>query len=102
MSGGHVFPYIRYGGRGFDVKAVDRRSAICITSDQQILLLATDTVVNGLSFSELATVLGGLGCRDAMGLDGGSSTGLYLDVGSYQRRITNLKGIPVVLGLQPR
>jgi exopolysaccharide biosynthesis protein len=102
MSEGHTFPYMRYGGRGFDVQAVDRRTAICLTWDDQLLVLTTDTVTNGLSFMELATLLGGLGCRDAMGLDGGTSTGLYLSVEGTERRIRNLKPVPVVLGIVPR
>lgn len=101
MAAGHTFPYMRYGGRGFDVRQVDRRSALCLTWDNQLLLLATDTVINGLSFVELATMMGGLGCRDAMGLDGGTSTGFYLSVDGFERSIGNLKPVPVVLGVRP-
>ncbi|MDP8256727.1 MAG: phosphodiester glycosidase family protein [Candidatus Alcyoniella australis] len=57
---------------------VDRRSAIC-TSGQYVIFVTTDAVINGLSFSELSHMLarpedrGGLGCVDALNLDGGSS-----------------------------
>ena len=102
MSGGRTFSYMRYGGRGFDVWTVDRRSAACSLADGRVLFLATDTLTNGLSLVELATVLGGLGCVDAMGFDGGSSTGLSLRVGAVARDIANLEAVPVIVGVQPR
>lgn len=102
MSGGRTFSYMRYGGRGFDVWEVDRRSAGCLLADGRVLLLVTDTVTNGLSLDELATVLGGLGCVDAMGFDGGSSTGLALRVGAVEREVANLEAVPVVVGVERR
>jgi len=102
MSGGRTFAYLRYGGRGFDVWSVDRRSAGCILADGRVVLLATDTVTNGLSLDELATVLGGVGCVDAMAFDGGSSTGLALHVGAERRTIANIEPVPVIMGVEPR
>ncbi len=101
MSGGTTYPYMRYGGRGFDVGVVDRRSALCINRQGELLLLATDTLTNGLALSELATVLGGLGCIDAMGLDGGTSTGLFVHTSTRMESIPNLKPVPVIIGLRP-
>ncbi|HND28510.1 MAG TPA: phosphodiester glycosidase family protein [Myxococcota bacterium] len=101
MSGGTTYPYLRYGGRGFDVGVVDRRSALCIHRKGGLLLLATDTLTNGLALAELATVLGGLGCVDAMGLDGGTSTGLFVHTSTRMESVPNLKPVPVIIGLRP-
>ncbi len=100
MSGGTIFSYIK-SGSSFNVLEVDRRSAACLTADGRLLLLATDSgLVNGLSFYELGTVMGGLGCRDAMGLDGGSSTGFYLKKGEDEEVIHTLKPVPVIIGVR--
>lgn len=101
MSGGTTYPYLRYGGRGFDVGVVDRRSALCIHRNGALLLLATDTLTNGLALTELATVLGGLGCVDAMGLDGGTSTGLFVHTSTRMESVPNLRPVPVIIGLRP-
>lgn len=102
MSNALTYSYMRVGGRGFDVWDVDRRTAACVTRDGAVVLLVTDSLTNGLSFDELATVLGGLGCADAMGFDGGTSTGLVVNVPGHERLVPNLKGVPVVLGITPR
>jgi hypothetical protein len=102
MSAGRTFGYMRFGGRGFDVRKVDRRTAACTLRDGRVVLLVTDTITNGLSLDELATVLGGLGCTDAMGFDGGSSTGMTLRVPGHARTIENLAPVPVIVGIQAR
>ncbi len=102
MTGGHTFSYLRTGGRGFDVRVADRRTAACVTGDQLVLLVVTDTWTGGLSLSELATVLGALGCVDAMGFDGGASTALTLHVGDTHRDIRGLDSVPVIVGVSPR
>lgn len=102
MSDGQTFAYMRYGGRGFDVFAVERRTAACTTHDGKVILLVTDTLASGLAFDELATVLGGLGCEDAMAFDGGSSTGLTLRIPGHGRVVANLKPVPVIVGVEPR
>ena len=61
----------------------------------------TRTLTNGLAFHELTTLLGGLGCVDAMGFDGGTSTGMYVAVDGVREEIANLKPIPVALGAYP-
>jgi hypothetical protein len=102
MTTGRTYAYMRYGGRGFDVWKVDRRTAACTLRDGEVLLLVTDTLTNGLSLDELATVLGGLGCTDAMGFDGGSSTGLSLRVDGHPRVVANLRPVPVIVGIERR
>ncbi len=57
------------------------RTAICLTRDHNILLLVADgrhEEAAGLSLSELAQVLQQLGCVDAVNLDGGGSSTMYL------------------------
>lgn len=102
MTGGRTFSYLRTGGRGFDVRVADRRTAACVTGDKHVLLVATDIWTGGLSLSELATVLGALGCVDAMGFDGGASTALSLHVGDTHREIRGLDTVPVIVGVSPR
>jgi len=50
------------------------RSAVGITYDEKVLFVS---VSEPILFEELAVVMKDLGCRDAMNLDGGSSSGLY-------------------------
>jgi len=102
MTGGETYSYLRYGGRGFDVWRVDRRTAACTDRGGRVLLLVTDTLTNGLSLAELATVLGGLGCVDAMAFDGGSSTGMALRLPGHLRTVPNLAPVPVIVGIEAR
>jgi exopolysaccharide biosynthesis protein len=99
MSGGNLYSYIQSGGRGFNVFEVDRRSAGCIARDGRLVLMATDSLTNGLTLSELGVIMGGLGCVDGMGFDGGSSTAMEIRVKGHQRHIAGLKPVQVVLGL---
>jgi uncharacterized protein YigE (DUF2233 family) len=101
MKAGEAYRYMRWGGRGFDVWAVERRTAACVDRNGWVDFLVTRTLTNGLAFHELTTLLGGLGCVDAMGFDGGTSTGLFLDVGGVHDEIANLKPVPVALGAYP-
>jgi|GEM_PF-3337489 len=50
------------------------RSAVGVTWDRNLLFV---TVNSGIMFDDLAQVMKDLGCKDAMNLDGGSSSGLY-------------------------
>ena len=101
LRDGTLFSYMQAGGRGFDVFEVDRRSAACTDREGQLLLMATDSLTNGLSLSELGVIMGGLGCVDGMGFDGGSSTAMEIRVKGHQRHIAGLKPVQVVLGLSP-
>ena len=49
------------------------RTAVGLTSDHHLLLVAVNKMIY---LSDLAAVMKALGCRDAMSLDGGNSTGL--------------------------
>ena len=101
MSEGQTYPYMRYGGRGFPVHELARRTAVCTTGDH-VLIVVTDTLANGLTLNELATVMGGLGCLDAMGLDGGSSTALSVATAEERVYVPARDGVPVALGVSAR
>ena len=101
LNDGEAFRYMRWGGRGFDVWSLDRRTAACIDREGWVDFVVTRTLTNGLAFHELTTLLGGLGCVNAMGFDGGTSAGMFLDVGGVREEIANLKPVPVALGAYP-
>ncbi len=102
MSGGKTFTYLRTGGLGVDADAVARRTAACIDRDEHVILLVTDDWTAGLSLADLATLLGGLGCIDAMAFDGGGSTAMSVRVGDYQREVGGFDAVPVIVGVAPR
>jgi len=58
------------------LKYPNTRSAVGITHNKKLLLL---TVSGGVTYTRLAEILKRLGAVEAMGLDGGGSTGLYLN-----------------------
>lgn len=66
----------------------DRRTALCITRQGRVVLMATENAM--LSTTALAQMLrrsesqGGLGCVDALNLDGGASTQLYAQTGHFR------------------
>lgn len=63
------------------------RTAVGIREDGTVLLFVDDGRAKeseGLSLTELQLLLRWLGCRDALNLDGGGSSTLYLNIGNYQ------------------
>lgn len=76
LRGGKI---VDHGERQRDVR--HPRSAIGTTADGRLLCLAVDgrtPPAAGMSFEETARVLQALGCRDALNLDGGGSTTLWV------------------------
>lgn len=59
------------------VLAPATRSALCLTWNNEILFVCTRGA--GLSFKQLADILVDLNVRDAIGLDGGGSSGMWID-----------------------
>lgn len=62
------------------------RTAVGIREDGTVLLFVADgrfKQAEGLSLTELQQILRWLGCRDALNLDGGGSTTLFLNIGDY-------------------
>ena len=96
MTSGEVFPYVN---EGRNTTEIARRSAVAITYENLLLLVATDVEVGGLTMQQLTTVLAALGARSALALDGGASTQLYM-----AGRDTDVVGwdpVPVALGVFP-
>ena len=63
------------------------RTAVGIREDGTVLLLVADgrhKEAEGLSLTELQQILRWLGCRDALNLDGGGSTTMFVNIGDYQ------------------
>lgn len=63
------------------------RTAVGIREDGTVLLFVADgrfKQAEGLTLTELQQLLRWLGCRDALNLDGGGSTTMYLNLGDYQ------------------
>jgi len=83
---------------------IGRRSAICMRADATVLLVATARPVTLL---ELATYLqrspeeGGLGCHQALNLDGGSSTQLIIPGAPRSLQIPNGDAVPIAVGVFP-
>lgn len=67
------------------------RSAIAVTSDKKLLLMVVDgrnRMAEGMNLHELARVLRWLGAKDAMNLDGGGSSTLYVK-GATDNNVVN-------------
>lgn len=87
LQGGRVPAPLQRGGRGVDVAHRDARLAIGTRPDGRILIALTrfeglggalDLLPLGLTTPEMAALMGALGCRDAVLLDGGVSGQLLL------------------------
>ena len=79
---------------------VARRSAAALTSKGDLLLVASDAELVGLTIPQLTVLLRGLGARNAIALDGGASSQLYVRNADY--RVREWDPIPVALGVFPR
>lgn len=90
VSKGSAAICVRYQGFGGSLKAPATRTAVGITRSGKLLLVAVNrkTTLRGVARLMLA-----LGARDALLLDGGSSTGFYANNGyaaNPVRKLTNL------------
>lgn len=82
------------------------RTAFGITPDGYALFLTIagkgqDPESSGITTEELATVLKHLGCSDAINLDGGASTTMYVRIGTVGQRTDNIPPGTVVCGKNP-
>lgn len=71
------------------IKGPTKRTAVGVTSNNKLLLLS---VTGGVTFGKLAQMLLKLGARDALALDGGGSTEMYMNgknMTSNYRPVTN-------------
>ena len=112
LANDSVLPPLRAGGLGVDVGHRDARAGICLTRDEQLLVAITrfdgvgpalHFVPFGLTAPEMAGVLGALGCRDAMLLDGGISARLRVrDARGVAHDWEGLRSVPLGLVAWPR
>jgi hypothetical protein len=82
-----------------------RRTALCVRAPDDVAVVVT---AGPLYTSELAELLarsereGGLGCVDALNLDGGSSTQLWFDHGGRRIEVPAVAPVANAVGLFPR
>lgn len=78
-------------------KSYAERSAVCITNDKKVVLVATENIV--IEPDVFAEILkssnkdGGLSCNTALNLDGGSSTQIYADIGDFSLSVAGSKTV---------
>ena len=94
--------------QGFDEPwRVDRRAAVCVDERGRVLFAVSDTILNGLSFSEMAHLMardtdrGGLGCEQGMNLDGGTSAQLWV-ADHPEATVAGYTDVPVFLMAFPK
>jgi uncharacterized protein YigE (DUF2233 family) len=112
LAADSVLAPIRVSGAGVDVSHRDARAGVCLTRDGHLLLAITrfDAVGSvlhfvpfGLTVPEMAAVLGSLGCRDAMLLDGGISARLRVrDAMGSAHDWEGLRSVPLGLVALPK
>jgi uncharacterized protein YigE (DUF2233 family) len=112
LAGDSVLRPIRVANGGIDVAHRDARAGICLTRDGRLLIALTrfdaagrtlDFVPFGLTVPEMAGILGALGCRDAMLLDGGISARLRVrDASGAAHDWEGLRSVPLGLVAFPR
>ena len=112
LAGDSVLPPLRAKGLGVDVGHRDARAGICLMHDGRILVAITrfdgvgpalHFVPFGLTAPEMAGVMGALGCRDAMLLDGGISARLRVrDARGVAHDWEGLRPVPLALIALPR
>jgi hypothetical protein len=76
-----------------------RRTAVCSKSSGKVVALVTETSVEA---SVLARYLADIGCKDALNLDGGPSSQIFVSSGGVQHEEEGGTGIPVALGVFPK
>lgn len=82
------------------------RTALGITPDGKLLLVVTEG--SGLLLQQLAEIFvqeerrGGLGCLEAMALDGGSSTQLYTNLPNFSVQVTSAATVANALIILPK
>lgn len=77
LSNYEIMPYDIFG-----VGVSPDRTAVGSTADGRIVLFVCDGRIEssrGATLTELAAIMKGLGCTDAVNFDGGGSTGMVID-----------------------
>ena len=112
LAGDSILPPLRGSGRGIDVAHRDARAGVCLTRDGQLVVAITrfdaagaalHFVPLGLTVPEMGAVLGALGCRDAVLLDGGISARLRIrGADGVAHDWEGLRPVPLALVARPR
>jgi uncharacterized protein YigE (DUF2233 family) len=107
LQNGVVPAPLMESGRGVDLRHRDARLALGVMRDGRVVIALTrfdalgetlGRVPFGLTSPEMAAVMGALGCRDALLLDGGISGQLLLrDSGGTQRVWNGTRSVPLGL-----
>ena len=108
---GEIPPALLTGGLGVDLEHRDARLALGELRDGRILVAMTrfeglggmlSNLPLGLTAPEMAAVMGALGARRAVLLDGGVSSQLLIRDGTRTRRWPGWRQVPLALVALPR
>ena len=106
LAGASIPPQLQHEERGVDLAHRDARAAIGQLADGSILIAITrfdgaggvlDFLPFGLTTPEMAAVMGALGAREAVMLDGGISSQLLIRDQGTVRRWKGLRNVPLGL-----
>ena len=86
---------------------VRRRSAMCVDDDGLLVFIITDTFINGITLPDLAGLMeeegaGELFCREALNLDGGTSSQMMLWTGQNTILVRGFINVPVYIVAVPK
>ena len=110
LNDGQIPVELQVEGRGVDLSHRDARGAIGQRADGCLVVAITrfdgaggafDYLPLGLTTPEMAAVMGGLGARDAVMLDGGISSQLMIRDGNRVVRWNGLRRVPLGLVVLP-
>lgn len=109
LVAGAVPDPIRTPGAGVNLEHRDIRLAVGTLPDGRLLVVLTRfadragvSLPFGPTLPELAALLGALGARDAVALDGGLSAQLRVGAGEGSRRWASPRSVPLALEATPR
>ena len=99
-------PLLLLGGRAQAITGVpsrpSRRALIGIDKEQRLIIAVTDTLLGGLSWTELQELFSApqwqLQAHDLLALDGGGSAQVYIKSGKYEELIAGTAEVPVAIG----
>jgi uncharacterized protein YigE (DUF2233 family) len=111
LQNGEVPPPLKHPGNNVDLDHRDARLALGTLADGRVIVALTrfdalgplfGRVPLGLTTPEMAAVMGALGCRDALMLDGGISGQLLLrDTTGRARSWPGIRSVPLGLVAKP-
>ncbi|MDA0998952.1 MAG: phosphodiester glycosidase family protein [bacterium] len=84
-----------------------RRSILALDSRGRLVVIVSHTNGSGISWCEMQAILsrpeaeGGLGMKEAMNLDGGASSQLYIQGENYRRHLEG-RFVPALIVISPR